>query len=70
MSLKNNWPAVYADVEQLFNDPPDDIAFETHETVELTADGSKPAGTRSATRSTGSPPTGITQPNPCSRTWP
>ena len=27
MSLKN-WPAVYADVEQLFNDPPDDVVFE------------------------------------------
>src|SRR4029077_7974611 len=25
MSLKKNWPAVYADVEQLFNDPPDDM---------------------------------------------
>ena len=37
MSLKKNWPAVYADVEQLFNDPPDDIAFETHETMDLTA---------------------------------
>ena len=37
MSLKKNWPAVYADVEQLFNDPPEDIAFETHETTDLTA---------------------------------
>ena len=36
MSLKKNWPAVYADVEQLFNDPPDHIAFETHETTDLT----------------------------------
>src|ERR1700730_3808945 len=36
MSLKKNWPAVYADVEQLFNDPPDDVAFETQETVDLT----------------------------------
>jgi predicted transposase YbfD/YdcC len=36
MSLKKNWPAVYADVEQLFADPPDDVAFETHETVDLT----------------------------------
>ena len=35
MSLKKNWPAVYADVEQLFNDPPDDAAFEK-ETVDLT----------------------------------
>ena len=26
LSLKQNWPAVYADVEQLFTDPPDDIA--------------------------------------------
>ncbi len=37
MSLKKNWPAVYADVEQLFNDPPEDIAFETNETTDLTA---------------------------------
>jgi predicted transposase YbfD/YdcC len=36
MSLKKNWPAVYADVEQLFTDPPGDVAFETHETVDLT----------------------------------
>ncbi len=37
MSLKKNWPAVHADVEQLFADPPDDVAFETTETVDLTA---------------------------------
>jgi predicted transposase YbfD/YdcC len=36
LSLKKNWPAVYADVEQLFSDPPDDVAFETHATVDLT----------------------------------
>jgi len=36
MSLKKNWPAVYADVEQLFGDPPDNVAFETNETVDLT----------------------------------
>jgi hypothetical protein len=36
MSLKKNWPVVHADVERLFNDPPDDMVFETHETVELT----------------------------------
>jgi hypothetical protein len=36
MSLKKNWLAVYADVEQLFNDPPDDVVFETQETVDLT----------------------------------
>ena len=35
MSLKKNWPAVYADVEQLFADPPDDVVFETSETVDL-----------------------------------
>jgi predicted transposase YbfD/YdcC len=35
-SLKKNWPAVYADVEQLFNEPPDDVVFETKETVDLT----------------------------------
>src|SRR3984885_14444410 len=37
MSLKKNWPAVYAEVEQLFTDPPDDVTFETKETVDLTA---------------------------------
>jgi predicted transposase YbfD/YdcC len=37
MSLKKNWPAVYADVEQLFADPPDDVTFATTETVDLTA---------------------------------
>jgi len=36
MSLKKNWPAVYADVEKLFNEPPDDVVFETNETVDLT----------------------------------
>jgi predicted transposase YbfD/YdcC len=36
MSLKKNWPVVYAEVEQLFNDPPDDVVFETHEAVDLT----------------------------------
>ncbi len=28
MSLKKNWPAVCADVEQLFTHPPDDVTFE------------------------------------------
>ena len=37
MSLKKNWPAVHAEVEQLFTDPPDDVTFETKETVDLTA---------------------------------
>ena len=37
MSLKKNWPAVHAEVEQLFTDPPDDVTFETKETVYLTA---------------------------------
>jgi hypothetical protein len=27
----------HANVEQLFGDPPDDVVFETHETVDLTA---------------------------------
>lgn len=36
MSLKQNWPAVHAEVERLFADPPDDVAFETNETVDLT----------------------------------
>src|SRR4029077_2139856 len=29
MALKRNWPAVYAEVEQLFTDPPDDVVFDT-----------------------------------------
>jgi predicted transposase YbfD/YdcC len=37
MSLKKNWPAVHAEVEKLFTHPPDDVTFETHETVDLTA---------------------------------
>ena len=37
MSLKKNWPAVYADVEQLFSDPPDNVAFETNERARDTA---------------------------------
>ena len=37
MSLKKNWPAVHAEVEQLFTHPPDDVTFETKETVDLTA---------------------------------
>jgi predicted transposase YbfD/YdcC len=36
MALKKNWPAVHAEVEQLFSEPPDDVAFETVETVDLT----------------------------------
>ena len=37
MSLKKNWPTVHAEVEQLFTHPPDDVTFETMETVDLTA---------------------------------
>ena len=37
MSLKKNWPAVHAEVEQLFTHPPDDVTLETTETVDLTA---------------------------------
>src|SRR5580692_9094035 len=37
MSLKKNWPVVYADVEELFTHPPDDVTFQTTETVDLTA---------------------------------
>jgi hypothetical protein len=29
MSLKKNWPAVHAEVEQLLTHPPDDVTFET-----------------------------------------
>jgi hypothetical protein len=36
-SLKKNWPVAYADVEQLFANPPDDVAFKTNATVDLTA---------------------------------
>ena len=53
MSLKKNWPAVYADVEQLFSDPPDDVAFERIRRRTSPEDGSRPAGTRSAIGSTG-----------------
>ncbi len=35
MALKKNWPLVHADVEQLFNEPRDDVAFETVEMVDL-----------------------------------
>jgi hypothetical protein len=28
MSLKKNWHAVHAEVEQLFTHPPDDVTFE------------------------------------------
>jgi predicted transposase YbfD/YdcC len=37
MALKRNWPAVYAEVEQLFTDPPDNVAFDTHQAVDLDA---------------------------------
>ncbi len=40
---KKNWPTGYAEVEQLFDNPPDNVAFETKETVDLT-------GGRSVTR--------------------
>jgi DDE family transposase len=36
LSLKQNWPAVHAEVEQLFNDPANTPMFETTETVDLT----------------------------------
>lgn len=36
LSLKQNWPAVHAEVEQLFNDPANTALFGTEETVELT----------------------------------
>jgi DDE_Tnp_1-associated/Transposase DDE domain len=36
LSLKQNWPAVHAEVEQLFNDPSNAALFETTETVDLT----------------------------------
>jgi len=36
LSLKQNWPAVHAEVEHLFNDPANAALFETEETVELT----------------------------------
>jgi predicted transposase YbfD/YdcC len=36
MSLRKNWPAVYAEVEQLFDDPPDNVVFGTEKTVDLT----------------------------------
>jgi len=36
LSLKQNWPAVHAEVEHLFNAPANAALFETEETVELT----------------------------------
>ena len=36
MALKKNWPAVHADVEEMFDHPPDGMVFETTETVDLT----------------------------------
>jgi predicted transposase YbfD/YdcC len=36
MALKKNWPAVHADVEEMFNHPPDGVVFDTTETVDLT----------------------------------
>lgn len=36
LALKQNWPAVYAEAEQLFNDPANQALFETEETTDLT----------------------------------
>jgi hypothetical protein len=68
MALKKNWPAVYADVEQLFNEPSDDVVFETTETVTLTGGRIEPVGTRSVTKSTGWHRTGTIQASLCCRT--
>jgi hypothetical protein len=35
-ALKKNWPAVHAEVEEMFEHPPEGVAFETSETVDLT----------------------------------
>jgi predicted transposase YbfD/YdcC len=34
LALKGNWPATHADVVELFADPPPEIAFDTHVTVD------------------------------------
>jgi predicted transposase YbfD/YdcC len=34
LSLKENWPATYAEVEMLFNSPPAGTVFEKHQTVD------------------------------------
>ena len=34
LSLKENWPATYAEVTMLFNNPPPGTAFEKHDTVD------------------------------------
>jgi predicted transposase YbfD/YdcC len=34
LSLKENWPATYAEVETLFKNPPPGMVFETHQTVD------------------------------------
>jgi hypothetical protein len=36
LALKNNWPALHAEDAYMFNEPPDDVASETVETVDLT----------------------------------
>ena len=70
MSLKKNWPAMYADVEQLFNDPPEDIASETHETTDLTAGRIETRRHTVCHKVDWITWTGITRASPCSRTWP
>lgn len=34
LALKENWPATFAEVETLFNEPPSGVAFETDQTVD------------------------------------
>ena len=34
LALKENWPATFAEVEMLFNEPPSGVAFETNQTVD------------------------------------
>ena len=37
LSLKQNWPVLHADVARLFDDPPDDMAFDSFEAIEPSA---------------------------------
>jgi predicted transposase YbfD/YdcC len=39
LCLKHNWPAVYAEVELLFDDPPEGVAFEVHEEADKNGGG-------------------------------
>lgn len=39
LCLKHNWPSVYAEVELLFDDPPEGVAFDRHEEADKNGGG-------------------------------